>query len=97
MTSARPGLSVRAVRRLTADPRPWLSCDDCFERLDWYVERALAGVAGADTALRAHLLDCAACYEEACGLITLVAAEQEIATDTALSLLNRDLARPRPC
>jgi len=47
-----------------ADPE--LTCDECFEALDRYVELELAG-ADADTAipgLRPHLQGCPACREE---------------------------------
>jgi hypothetical protein len=97
MNARRPVLSDRAVRQLTIDPRPWLSCDDCFELVDQYLESLLAGAVGANTGLRAHLLGCGACCEEARGLITLLGADQQIPAEQALRLLDSDLARPRLC
>jgi hypothetical protein len=52
--------------RLLGPDGPELSCDECFEHLDRYVEAELAG-ADADRAvpgLRAHLAGCPACREE---------------------------------
>jgi len=45
---------------------PDIGCDECFERLDEYVELELAG-SDADSAvpgMRAHLEGCPACREE---------------------------------
>ena len=45
---------------------PQVSCDECFERLDEYVELELEG-ADADArvpGMRAHLEGCPACREE---------------------------------
>jgi hypothetical protein len=52
--------------RLLGPAGPELSCDECFEHLDRYVEAELAG-ADADRAvpgLAAHLSGCSACREE---------------------------------
>jgi hypothetical protein len=51
-----------------------LGCDECFERLDEYVELELAG-ADADRAvpgMREHLEGCPACREEHDSLLALV-------------------------
>jgi hypothetical protein len=45
---------------------PELSCEECFEQLDRYVELELAG-SNADAAIpgmRAHLEGCPACYDD---------------------------------
>jgi hypothetical protein len=45
---------------------PELTCEECFEQLDRYVELQLAG-SDADTAIpgmRAHLEGCPACHED---------------------------------
>jgi hypothetical protein len=55
-----------------------LGCDECFERLDEYVELELAA-AGADAAIpgmRTHLAGCPACREEHDSLRALVAADE---------------------
>ena len=54
------------LKRLLGSVGPELDCDECFARLDRYVELELAG-APADTlvpGLRAHLVGCPACAEE---------------------------------
>jgi hypothetical protein len=45
---------------------PQLTCEECFEQLDRYVELELSGVdaAAASPAMRAHLVGCPACREE---------------------------------
>ena len=52
--------------QLLGPKRPELSCDDCFDLLDRYVDLELVG-ADADTTIPgmdAHLEGCAACREE---------------------------------
>jgi hypothetical protein len=52
--------------RLLGPAGPELSCEQCFEHLDRYVELELAG-ADADVAIpgmRAHLEGCSACAED---------------------------------
>ena len=56
---------------------PELTCEQCFEELDRYVELTLAG-ADADAAvpgMRAHLEGCPACKEDHESLLALVAAD----------------------
>ncbi|HEV7805628.1 MAG TPA: hypothetical protein VGO80_07420 [Solirubrobacteraceae bacterium] len=53
-----------------------LTCEDCFEQLDRYVELQLAG-AYADRAvpgMRAHLAGCPACQEDHASLAQFVAS-----------------------
>ena len=67
------------VERLLGPAEPELLCDDCFERLDEYVELELRGAA-ADRQLpgmRAHLEGCPACREEYESLRELARAEDE--------------------
>jgi hypothetical protein len=55
-----------------------VSCDECFELLDQYVELEIEG-ADADEripGLRNHLDGCPACREEHDSLLALVAAER---------------------
>jgi hypothetical protein len=62
------------LSRLVGPAGPELGCDECFERLDRYVEIELAG-ANADEAIpgmRAHLDGCPACREEHRSLRALV-------------------------
>ena len=54
------------LKRLLGSNESEIDCDDCFARLDRYVELELAG-APADAlvpGLRAHLVGCPACAEE---------------------------------
>jgi hypothetical protein len=64
-------LTPRVVEDLLLDTTPWLSCEECFERLDTHVEAALAG-ATLDVAMERHLRGCPACAEEAASLTGLL-------------------------
>ena len=60
--------------RLLGPDDPELTCNECFEHLDRYVELELAGD-DADAAIpgmRAHLEGCAACGEDYDSLAALV-------------------------
>jgi hypothetical protein len=77
--SDRPDLK-QALGRLLGPAAPELGCDECFERLDQYVELELAGQ-DPETAvpgLRAHLDGCPACREEHESLRALVGGEQAL-------------------
>ena len=57
---------------------PEVSCEECFERLDEYVELELAGE-DADArvpGMRAHLEGCPACREDHAGLRELVRGDR---------------------
>lgn len=57
---------VSLLRGLLGPDGPELSCEECFEHLDRYVELELGG-ADADTGvpgMRAHLEGCPACAED---------------------------------
>jgi hypothetical protein len=59
-------LDSNVLRALLGPEGPELSCEECFEHLDRYVELELAG-ANADAAIpgmRAHLQGCPACHED---------------------------------
>jgi predicted anti-sigma-YlaC factor YlaD len=58
---------------------PEIGCDECFERLDEYVELELAGTdpEGAVPGMRAHLEGCPACREDYDSLIALVRDERD--------------------
>ena len=71
------------IDRLLGPRGPEASCEECFERLDEYVELELAGE-DADTrvpGLRAHLEGCPACREDHESLRALVAGTRGDATD----------------
>jgi hypothetical protein len=63
--------------RLLGPPGPELTCEECFEYLDRYVELELDG-RDADAAIpgmRAHLEGCPACHEDHDSLTALVGSE----------------------
>jgi hypothetical protein len=88
MTAADRPLATDAVRRLTTDPGPLLSCDDCFRLVDRYVEALLTEgtqpTAPDFAAMPAHLAGCSACSEEATTLLLLAAAERGLDPAEAL-------------
>jgi hypothetical protein len=68
----------RTLNRLLGPGRPELTCEQCFEELDRYVEAEVVG-ADADVAvprLRAHLEGCPACAEDHESLLELVRSER---------------------
>jgi len=72
---------TRLLKRLLGPAGPELTCEECFEQLDRYVELELSG-ADADAAvpgMRAHLEGCPACGEDHRSLRALVEAERETA------------------
>lgn len=77
MSEQRKTDSAELVKRLLGPDGPELSCEECFEHIDRYVELELAGE-DADAAIpgmAAHLEGCGACREERESLRELVAAE----------------------
>jgi anti-sigma factor RsiW len=68
----------RLLARLTGPAGPELSCDQCFEELDRYVELELAGD-DADSAvpgMRAHLEGCSACAQDHASLRAIVVEDR---------------------
>jgi hypothetical protein len=66
------------VFRLLGPPEPEVTCEQCFDLLDRYVDLELAG-ADADEqvpGMRAHLDGCRACDEDHASLLALVSAER---------------------
>jgi hypothetical protein len=65
------------LARLTGPAGPEVSCEECFEQLDRYVELELDG-SDADAAvpgMRAHFEGCPACNEDRESLRALLASE----------------------
>jgi anti-sigma factor RsiW len=62
------------LERLLGPAEPELMCDECFEKLDQYVDLELKGGAADDQVpgMRAHLRGCPACHEEYASLRALV-------------------------
>ncbi|HET7477045.1 MAG TPA: hypothetical protein VFJ97_13615 [Dermatophilaceae bacterium] len=65
-------LSAAAVEALLLDTTPWLSCDDCFERMDAYAEELLRARPHHDPGMDRHLQGCPACREEVDSLLALL-------------------------
>ena len=65
--------------RLLGPADPELTCDECFEQLDRYVELELGGhdAHAAIPGMRPHLDGCPACREDHDSLIALIRAEPE--------------------
>jgi len=66
MSTIEPRHPDRLVARIVGPAGPEVSCEQCFEQLDRYVELELAG-ADADAALagmQAHFEGCSACAED---------------------------------
>ncbi|HKH17884.1 MAG TPA: hypothetical protein VKA57_10190 [Solirubrobacteraceae bacterium] len=74
MSQHDPSPTADLLARLLGPSEPELTCDQCFERLDGYVELELAG-RDADAAvpgMRAHLQGCPACREDHDSLAALL-------------------------
>lgn len=74
-----PGGAPAALARVLGSDRPELSCEECFARLDRYVELTLDGE-GADRevpGMRAHLDGCPACAEDFRSLRDFVTLDRE--------------------
>jgi hypothetical protein len=79
MSPRDPSRSADLLARLLGPADPELTCDECFEELDRYVELELAG-RDADAAvpgMRPHLEGCPACREDHDSLAALLVAESE--------------------
>jgi len=83
-------LSPQAVRGLTLDTEPYLSCDDCFDLADAYVEALLSDPDYDLPAMRIHLAGCAACADEARSLIDLVAEQDGVDPTPTMRRLEDD-------
>jgi anti-sigma factor RsiW len=66
------------LRALLGPEGPELTCEECFEQLDRYVELELAG-SNADEAIpemRAHLEGCPACHEDHASLQAFLSSKR---------------------
>ena len=75
MSQANTPLTAQATLRLTLDTEPYLSCDECFNQVDGYIEALLADPDHDLPAMRTHLAGCTACAEEARSLAWFVAVQ----------------------
>jgi hypothetical protein len=71
-------LDERAVAALLLDTTPWLSSEECFERMDTHAEAVLADPDSdhVDEAMAAHLRGCVACDEESQSLLALLRQDE---------------------
>jgi hypothetical protein len=67
------------LARVLGPAEPELTCDQCFEMLDVYVEQDLSGGDPEATVpgMRAHLAGCPSCHEYFESLRALVASEDQ--------------------
>jgi hypothetical protein len=71
-------IDENTFRRLLGPAEPELLCDECFEKLDEYVELELAGAPADDRipGMRAHLEGCPTCQEDYDSLRELVRGDE---------------------
>ena len=72
MSRRLTSLTAGQVGALTLATEPYLSCEQCFDLMDEYVESVAAGRPDAPLGLEEHLAGCAACAQEAHTLLELV-------------------------
>ena len=74
MTGNVPDDVRMLAERLTSPEGPELSCEECFDLLDVYAERELAGAEAGEAmpAMRAHLGGCSACRDDHDSLLALL-------------------------
>ena len=65
------------LKRVLGPAEPELLCDECFEKLDEYVELELQGAPADERipGMRAHLEGCPACHEDYDSLRELVQSD----------------------
>ena len=81
-------LTPEAIDRLTANTEPWLSCDDCFERVDAAIDAILRSDTPLPEDFRVHLLACTVCHEEADALAALAADGTGLSAAEAVARLD---------
>jgi hypothetical protein len=66
----------KLIGRLLGPEGPELTCEQCFDLLDRYVELEVAGAPADDRVpgMRAHLAGCSACDEDHASLLAFVSA-----------------------
>jgi hypothetical protein len=76
-----PANHDRLLARLVGPAGPELTCEQCFEQLDRYVELELARAQADEQVpgMRAHLEGCPACGEDHESLLTFVVQQRTVA------------------
>jgi hypothetical protein len=71
----------RLLARLIGPAGPELTCEECFDQLDLYVELELAGAQADELVpgMRAHLEGCSGCGEDHRSLLAFVARQRTVA------------------
>jgi hypothetical protein len=66
------------LKRLLGPAEPEVLCDECFEKLDEYVDLQVTGAPADERipGMRAHLEGCPACQEEHASLRALVEQDE---------------------
>ena len=79
MSHHDPSRTADLLARLLGPDGPELTCEECFEELDRYVEAELDGLDADATVpgMRAHLEGCPACREDHASLAALLGAESQ--------------------
>lgn len=78
MTSeVRPQITEEQARKFTKDANPWMSCDDCFDHLDEFVDLGVSEISEWGPAMLAHLDACEACRDEVESLRSLLGSDGE--------------------
>ena len=88
MNDERTAERHRLIAALLGPTGPELTCEECFEQLDRYVDLTLAG-RDADRAvpgLSSHLLGCPACAEDYESLLAYVATAEPLPPSGAIDL-----------
>jgi hypothetical protein len=69
----------RLFAALLGPGEPELTCDECFEQLDRYVDLQLAGdeADAAVPGMRAHLVGCPACLEDHASLLAFASSQDD--------------------
>ena len=75
MSDVRRTVTRRVLHSLALDTEPWLSCDDCFDKMDEFVERRIVDPGYVDPVIATHLAACPACAEETESLYELLRGE----------------------
>jgi anti-sigma factor RsiW len=94
MSTPYEPLTAAQAESLVATSEPWLSCDECFDQIDTYVDALIRDGRRLDEPLRVHLARCPACLEEGESLISLAAAEHGISPEQMLDAFRTDLGLP---
>lgn len=75
-----PDQPTRFVKRLLGPGESELSCEECFDALDAYVELELSDTPAAADAriprMQAHLRGCSACRDDHDSLVTLLSLDR---------------------